>query len=78
MLFFRFIFEGNVHDAYYLKLGVSKSDKLHEKRSKLLRKIGVPVQGEFRLKTGPEPLDEQLISFLRIFNMKEGIAKKLK
>lgn len=42
-----------------------------EKRLSLLEKINVPAHGEFWIKTGSEPLEAQLIAFLRIFNMNE-------
>lgn len=62
-----------MHDGYWLRLGISKADKLYEKRLTLLEKINVPAHGEFWIKTGSEPFEAQLIAFLRIFNMNEGL-----
>lgn len=68
----RFVYEDNVHDGYWLRLGISKSDPLQNKRIELLSKLSLPASGEFYLKNIPEPIQGQLIAFLRIFNMSEG------
>lgn len=66
------MYEDNIHDGYWLRLGISKSDPLQNKRTELLTKLSLPSSGEFYLKNIAEPVQGQLIGFLRIFNMSEG------
>ncbi|VEN41965.1 unnamed protein product [Callosobruchus maculatus] len=67
----RFVYEDNVHDGYWLKLGISKSDPLQEKRNDLLSRLTWEPTDRFFIKKGPEPIDGHLLAFLRIFNMNE-------
>lgn len=72
MLYVRFVYEENQHDGFWLRLGISKLDNLREKRTQLLKLINLPDHGEFWIKKSPEPVDADLLAFLRIFNMDEG------
>ncbi|KAK6629181.1 hypothetical protein RUM43_002998 [Polyplax serrata] len=64
-----FTYDGNEHDSFRFRLGISKADKLHDERCQLLKSLGVPDSGDFDIYSGAEPVREQLLSFLRIFNM---------
>ncbi|KAK4886511.1 hypothetical protein RN001_002782 [Aquatica leii] len=64
-----FVCEDNIHDGFWLKLGVSKSDPLKCKKEELLKKLSLPDHGEFLLRNTTPPVDGQLLAFLRIFNM---------
>ncbi|CAH1997588.1 unnamed protein product [Acanthoscelides obtectus] len=66
-----FVYEDNVHDGYWLKLGISKSDPLQEKRNDVLSRLTLEPTDRFFIKKGAEPIDGQLLAFLRIFNMNE-------
>ncbi|KAJ8922590.1 hypothetical protein NQ315_007620 [Exocentrus adspersus] len=66
-----FVYEDNVHDGYWIRLGVSKSDPLEEKRKELLRRLSISPTSEFFIRKGSEPIDGELLAFLRIFNMNE-------
>ncbi|CAG9762489.1 unnamed protein product [Ceutorhynchus assimilis] len=64
-----FVYEDNENDIYWIRLGISKSDPLQEKRQELLKKLGIWSMAEFSIKKGPRPVDGRLLAFLRIFNM---------
>lgn len=64
-----FVYEDNEHDGYWIKLGISKSDPLREKRTELLKNLSMQPTGNFFLKKGPVPIDGALLAFVRIFNM---------
>nr|XP_023021881.1 histone-lysine N-methyltransferase setd3 [Leptinotarsa decemlineata] len=66
-----FIYEDNSHDGYWIRLGISKSDNLEEKRTKLLQKLAISPTSDFFINKGSEPIDGALLAFLRIFNMNE-------
>lgn len=70
--FFRFVYEDNEHDGYWIKLGLSKSDTLQEKRLEVLRKLSIAGSTDFLIKKGPRPIEGKLLAFLRVFNMNEG------
>lgn len=61
-----------MHDGYWLKMGVSKSDPLKEKRIELLKNLNLLPNSEYFIDKSAEPADGQLLSFLRVFNMTEG------
>ncbi|KAJ9592062.1 hypothetical protein L9F63_001401 [Diploptera punctata] len=64
-----FVYPDNEHDGLKLKLGVSRDDPLQPERTQLLDRLGIPASGDFMLRNGPEPVDGNLLAFLRIFNM---------
>lgn len=65
--------EDNDYDCYWLRLGISKSDPLQNKRIELLNKIPLPSAGEFCIKYKTTPIiPGYLIAFLRVFHMPEG------
>ncbi|CAG9836561.1 unnamed protein product [Diabrotica balteata] len=66
-----FVYENNEHDGYWIKLGISKSDPLQEKRVELLNKLNIQPTSNFFIKKGPLPIDGSLLAFVRIFNMNE-------
>lgn len=71
----RFVYEDNIHDGYWLKMGIGKADLLKEKRIELLNKLNLLPNSEYFINKSSKPADGQLLSFLRVFNMNEG--KKL-
>ncbi|KAH0821472.1 hypothetical protein GEV33_001319 [Tenebrio molitor] len=73
-----FVYEDNDYDVYWMRLGVSKSDPLQEKRNRLLDKLSISSTSDFSIRKGAKPIDGQLLAFLRIFNMHEGKLIKLK
>ncbi|XP_030745557.1 actin-histidine N-methyltransferase [Sitophilus oryzae] len=64
-----FVYNENENDLYWIRLGISKSDPLQEKRKELLNKLGIWSTAEFSIKKGPRPVDGRLLAFLRVFNM---------
>lgn len=70
-----FVDTNNSHDALTLKIGLSKSDPLAGQRAALLCKLHIlsdeKISGPiaFQLKAGPQPVDGQLLAFLRLFCM---------
>ncbi|KAG8226273.1 hypothetical protein J437_LFUL004830 [Ladona fulva] len=75
-----FVFPNNEHDTLALKLGVSKGDPLYPLKTALLSKLSKIPQKlpffsnatpptDFSLLTGPQPVDGQLLAFLRVFAM---------
>ncbi|XP_069688824.1 actin-histidine N-methyltransferase [Periplaneta americana] len=64
-----FVYPDNEHDGLRLKLGVSRDDPLQPERAQLLNRLGIPANGDFMLKRGPDPVDGRLLAFLRVFNM---------
>ncbi|CAG9861295.1 unnamed protein product [Phyllotreta striolata] len=66
-----FVYEDNIYDGYWMKLGISKSDPLQEKRTELLNKLQINPTGSFFLKKAPLHMDGALLAFVRIFNMNE-------
>ncbi|KAG5877595.1 hypothetical protein JTB14_027599 [Gonioctena quinquepunctata] len=66
-----FIYEDNVHDGYWIRLGISRSDNLQEKRTELLQRLAISSTSDFFIKKGSEPIDGALLAFVRIFNMNE-------
>ncbi|XP_046383194.1 actin-histidine N-methyltransferase [Ischnura elegans] len=72
-----FVFPKNEHDSLALRLGVSKGDPLHPLRTALLSKIppklpffsNATPPTDFSLLPGPQPVDGQLLAFLRVFAM---------
>ncbi|XP_018333535.1 histone-lysine N-methyltransferase setd3 [Agrilus planipennis] len=63
-----FVYEDNIHDGYWLKLGISKNDPLRGKRIQLLEKLSINTF-DFLIRKGPEPIDGDLLAFLRVFSM---------
>lgn len=66
-----FVYTQNDMDRTAIKLGISKSDSLYERKAKLLTALGLAPSRMFFIYTGDIPVDPHLISFLRIFNMNE-------
>lgn len=72
-IFYRFVYEDNIHDGYWLKMGIGKADPLKEKRIELLKKLNLLPNSEYFIDRSSEPADGQLVSFLRVFNMTDGM-----
>ncbi|XP_056631970.1 actin-histidine N-methyltransferase [Diorhabda sublineata] len=70
-----FVYEENVHDGYWIKLGISKSDPLREQRKELLKKFSLEPTGSFFLRKGSDPVDDVLLRFINIFNMNQEQLK---
>lgn len=68
----RFVYAENEHDAVAVRLGVSRGDALHVRRTLLLERLGVPHSGLFYLHREGVPIDASLLAFLRVFNMDDG------
>ncbi|XP_072158598.1 actin-histidine N-methyltransferase [Bemisia tabaci] len=66
-----FVAMDNKHDGIQLKLGISKADPLHDDKATILKELEIPPAGEFLVKTGNEPVDGQLLAFLRVFSMEK-------
>ncbi|XP_044255810.1 actin-histidine N-methyltransferase [Tribolium madens] len=66
-----FVFENNDYDCYWIRLGISKSDPLQQKRNHLLSKLSISSTCDFSIRKGAKPIDGQLLAFLRVFNMNE-------
>lgn len=72
---FRFVYENNEHDSYWIRLGISKSDPLQNKRIELLKMLSLSNTNDFFIKKSPQQqIDGKLLAFLRIFNMNEGFC----
>ena len=72
-----FVYPDNEHDGLRLRLGVSRDDPLQAERMKLLGQLSIPASGDFMLKCGPEPVDGNLLAFLRVFNMGPGVYNSI-
>ena len=70
-----FVYPDNEHDGLRLRLGISPDDPLQSERAQLLGRLGIPTNGDFMLKKGPDPVDGRLLAFLRVFNMGRGKFK---
>ncbi|KAK7000066.1 histone-lysine N-methyltransferase setd3 [Biomphalaria glabrata] len=68
-----FVYPDNEHDRLCLKLGISKSDPLYTQKSDLLSKLSLAPQRAFYLHLGRFPVDGDLMAFLRVFCMDEGV-----
>ncbi|WAR19299.1 SETD3-like protein [Mya arenaria] len=66
----------NEHDRMAVKLGISKTDPLFEKKSELLTRCGLLASRTFYLHTGELPVDSDLLVFLRIFQMDDETLEK--
>lgn len=63
----------NVHDSVRIRLGIAKSDPLSGARGKVLASLGLPAAADFVLLRGPQPVEGQLLAFLRVFSMHQGL-----
>lgn len=54
-------------------MGIGKADPLKEKRIELLKKLNLLPNSEYFIDRSSEPADGQLVSFLRVFNMTDGM-----
>ncbi|KAI9582243.1 hypothetical protein GQX74_015366 [Glossina fuscipes] len=66
-----FINSVNPKDSIAIKLGLSQSDPLYEKRSQLLQLLNIPKNGELKVLPAPEHISPELLAFVRVFNMNE-------
>lgn len=66
-----FVYPENDMDRTAIKLGISKSDSLYDRKAKLLTTLGLAPSRNFYIYVGAVPVDPHLISFLRVFNMTE-------
>lgn len=66
-----FVYPENDMDRTAIKLGISKSDNLIDKKTKLLTALGLAPSRMFFIYSGEIPVDPHLVSFLRVFNMTE-------
>ncbi|XP_059178140.1 actin-histidine N-methyltransferase-like [Physella acuta] len=70
-----FVYPENEHDRLCLKLGISKGDSLFALKSELLAKLNLAPSRSFYLHNGKFPVDGDLLAFLRVFCMEEGVLK---
>lgn len=61
----------NPKDSVAIKLGLSTSDALYEKRAKLLQLLNIPKNSELKVLPPPEYISAELLAFVRAFNMNE-------
>ncbi|XP_061400027.1 actin-histidine N-methyltransferase [Musca vetustissima] len=66
-----FINPSNPKDKISIKLGLSPSDVLYEKRAKLLELLNIPKNSELKVLPAPEFISPELLAFVRVFNMNE-------
>ncbi|XP_034938623.1 actin-histidine N-methyltransferase [Chelonus insularis] len=67
-----FVCTDNKNDGFKLRLGISKSDPLYHDRISLLEKLGfTSTNMSFLLRAGSEPVSDQMLAFLRVFNMRK-------
>ncbi|XP_015033392.2 actin-histidine N-methyltransferase [Drosophila willistoni] len=64
-----FVDPNNNKDFVNIRLGLSPTDGLAEKRSRLLDRLNIEHKGEFRVLPAPEYISGQLLAFVRVFNM---------
>jgi len=65
-----FVFTDNKNDNMKFKLGISKNDLLQKKKADLISKLNI-IPHRLVLYAGEEPVDSDVLAFLRIFNMTE-------
>ncbi|XP_073828279.1 actin-histidine N-methyltransferase-like [Musca autumnalis] len=66
-----FINPSNPKDKVSIKLGLSPSDVLFEKRAKLLELLKIPKNSELKVLPSPDFISPELLAFVRVFNMNE-------
>ncbi|XP_075154533.1 actin-histidine N-methyltransferase-like [Haematobia irritans] len=66
-----FINPTNPKDKVAIKLGLSPSDPLFEKRAKLLELLNIPKNSELKVLPAPDYISAELLAFVRVFNMNE-------
>ncbi|XP_013104644.1 actin-histidine N-methyltransferase [Stomoxys calcitrans] len=66
-----FINSTNPKDKVAIKLGLSPSDPLFEKRAKLLELLHIPKNSELKVLPAPDYISSELLAFVRVFNMNE-------
>ncbi|KAG8325181.1 Histone-lysine N-methyltransferase setd3 [Homalodisca vitripennis] len=66
-----FVYPDNLHDSFRVRLGVAKSDPLATERGRVLARLALPTAADFVLLRGPQPVEGQLLAFLRIFSMQQ-------
>ncbi|XP_054264332.1 actin-histidine N-methyltransferase-like [Macrosteles quadrilineatus] len=66
-----FVYPDNIHDSFRIRLGVAKSDPLSAQRAKVLGRLGLPTAADFVLLRGAQPVEGQLLAFLRVFSMNQ-------
>ncbi|KAH9507193.1 Histone-lysine N-methyltransferase setd3 [Bulinus truncatus] len=71
-----FVYPDNEHDRLCLKLGISKGDSLYTLKSDLLSKLNLAPSRAFYLHMGRFPVDGDLLAFLRVFCMDEGVLRE--
>lgn len=72
---FRFVvYNNNQFDSVPIRLGLSSSDQLIVERTSLLEKIGLARNSEVEVLPAPRYISPELLGFVRIFNMNEGIS----
>lgn len=68
----RFVPDENNGDSVRLRLGISRSDRLSEKRTALLEKIAVATHGDFLISDfRSTPIETRLLAFTRVHQMNE-------
>ncbi|XP_076068321.1 actin-histidine N-methyltransferase-like [Oratosquilla oratoria] len=74
-----FVYADNENNHLSIKLGVSKSDPLHDEKNQLLQSLGLPSSGTFHLVRGLHPITRGLLAFTRVFCMdKDSLQKWVK
>ena len=70
-----FVFADNQADCLTVRLGVAKTDALAAARLALLEKIGV-ISQKFYLRRTEEPLDKNMVAFLRVLQMEQSTIQE--
>lgn len=59
----------NAKDYVHIRLGLSPTDALAEKRAMLLAELNIERKAELRVLPAPEHISGELLAFVRVFNM---------
>jgi protein-histidine N-methyltransferase len=71
-----FVYPENKHDSLPIRLSLSTADELYEERTQLLAKLSIPPTGDLLLLKAPKCISDQLLGFIRVFNMDKGDSSK--
>lgn len=64
-----FVISKNLSDSVSIRLGLSQSDPLVNKRTQLLDSIGVAKENDLTVLPSPRFISPELLGFVRVFNM---------
>ncbi|CAG2101587.1 unnamed protein product [Medioppia subpectinata] len=63
-----FVYDDNCNDFVPLRLGISRNDPLFQHKYDLCKKLDLNISGVFRLHHKCQPIDQNLLAFLRVFH----------